>query len=275
MKTYPKSNQSGFTLVEISIVFVIIGLLIGGILLGRSLIRKSELNSITVELEKFKSAVNIFYDKYNALPGDLKTATSYWGAMTDCMVAENSIKTCNGDGDSIIDTGATATATYGYENFQFWKQLANAELISGNYTGVQDGAVNYYAVSSDNAPSGKLDGSLWSLTNFSAISSSAWYGFDGVYDHTLEYGRYNKNNRPTYGIITPREAFEMDTKFDDGKPGTGNMRARTRVSTANSYICAVKTDGTTLASTADFDTAIYYMGSAGNQCSLLFPNLFN
>ncbi len=259
---------------EMSVVIVIIGLVIGGIFLGRSLIRKSELNSITVELEKFKSAVNTFSDKYSALPGDMKNAASYWGTMTDCMVAENSIRTCNGDGDGLIETGVAATSTYGYENFQFWKHLANAGLISGNYTGVQDGAVNYYAVSSSNAPSGKLDGSLWNIANFYSISSSAWYGFDGVYDHTLEYGRYNKDQRPTYGIITPKEAFEIDTKFDDGKPGTGNIRALTRVSTATNYICAVKSDGITMASTSDVDTAIYYMGTAGNQCSLLFPNLF-
>jgi prepilin-type N-terminal cleavage/methylation domain-containing protein len=72
------SRHSAFTLVELSIVLVIIGLIIGGVLAGRDLIRAAELRSLVSEVERYNSAVNAFKLKYNCLPGDCATATNFW-----------------------------------------------------------------------------------------------------------------------------------------------------------------------------------------------------
>lgn len=68
----------GFSLVELSIVLVILGLLTGGILAGQSLIRASELRSVSTELQRYSSAIYSFRDQYMALPGDMLNATSFW-----------------------------------------------------------------------------------------------------------------------------------------------------------------------------------------------------
>jgi prepilin-type N-terminal cleavage/methylation domain-containing protein len=81
-KTTEKTNyKSGFTLVELSIVLMIIGLLVSGILVGKDMIRAAELRSITSEKDQFQTAVNLFKNKYLGLPGDLSNATAFWGVM--------------------------------------------------------------------------------------------------------------------------------------------------------------------------------------------------
>jgi prepilin-type N-terminal cleavage/methylation domain-containing protein len=69
--------QRGFSLVELSIVLVILGLLTGGILAGQSLIRAAELRSITTQFNQYVSATQSFRDKYMALPGDMPNATRF------------------------------------------------------------------------------------------------------------------------------------------------------------------------------------------------------
>ena len=117
-------QKQGFSLVELSIVLVILGLLTGGILTGQSLIRAAELRSVTTEFQKYQTAAMTFRDRYFALPGDMRNATDFWGAMTNCGAASpagTGTQTCNGNGNGSIDT-ATASGRTG-ENFGFWRQL--------------------------------------------------------------------------------------------------------------------------------------------------------
>jgi prepilin-type N-terminal cleavage/methylation domain-containing protein len=78
---YSLPRNHGFTLVELSIVLMIIGLLVSGILVGKDMIRAAELRSITSEKDQFQTAVNLFKNKYLGLPGDLSNATAFWGVM--------------------------------------------------------------------------------------------------------------------------------------------------------------------------------------------------
>ncbi len=73
----------GFTLIELSIVLVIIGLLVGGILVGRDLIKSSEIRAQIKQFEEFKTAANAFKTKYGYLPGDIPpTETAQLGFCT-------------------------------------------------------------------------------------------------------------------------------------------------------------------------------------------------
>ena len=135
-----KHFLSAFSLVELSIVLVILGLLVGGILSGQSLIRAAELRSFTTEYSKYVAAVNSFKDKYFQLPGDMPNATSFWGAAhatpATCLTTVGTgSQTCNGDGNGSI-SNAAAASQYG-EEYTFWQHLANAGLIEGSYTGIR------------------------------------------------------------------------------------------------------------------------------------------
>lgn len=136
---------NAFSLVELSIVLVILGLLVGGILTGRSLIRASEIRSVLTEREKYFIAVTAFRDKYFYMPGDLPNATQFWGAKglpangAACNGVKNlfstaSPTTCDGDGNGKIEVRADM-----YEHLKLWQHLSNSGLIpSYPYMGALD-----------------------------------------------------------------------------------------------------------------------------------------
>ncbi len=107
--------RAGFSLIELSIVLVILGLLTGGILTGQNLIRAAELRSVTTEFQTYQTAVMTFRDKYFALPGDMRNATDFWGSAggggqgAACSSANATTgSTCNGDGNGQIN-GSSST----------------------------------------------------------------------------------------------------------------------------------------------------------------------
>ena len=158
MVTMTTMNKA-FSLLELSIVLVIIGLIAGGIVAGSSMIRAAELRSVITEYQQYQTAVHTFRDKYLGLPGDLKNATAFWGAAhatpATCLTTVGTgTQTCNGNGDGILDDSANASE-YG-ERFTFWQHLANADLANGTFTGIAGpGAINN-AIIDENIPSSKL-----------------------------------------------------------------------------------------------------------------------
>lgn len=218
--------KHGFSLVELSIVLVILGLLTGGILAGQSLIRAAELRSVSTELSKYKAAYNSFRDKYFAFPGDMANATKFWGSTPACPgTAGTGTQTCNGDGDGAI-AETTTTANHYAENFTFWQHLANAGLIEGSYTG-RIGPAGIYDSSRDNVPASKLPNGLWFAfawnTTFSGTAQ-----FDGSYqDNMLQFGASSGGSgSPGNVLLKPEELWNIDSKLDDGKPAFGRIRGR-------------------------------------------------
>lgn len=94
--------RHGFTLIELSIVLVIIGLIVGGILAGNELVRAAKLRSLIKEVNQLTTAVNTFKGKYNCLPGDCARATQFFGTAGDCTVQLDDTATCSGDGNGLI-----------------------------------------------------------------------------------------------------------------------------------------------------------------------------
>ena len=98
MKTY--SKKSAFSLIELSIVLIIIGLLIAGITGGASLIKSATLRAVMTEARNYNTAVNSFYVAYNAYPGDY-TVNFASGVATGYI----------GDGDGKIEFNSTNVGT--------------------------------------------------------------------------------------------------------------------------------------------------------------------
>jgi len=105
-------RRVGFTLVEVSIVLVIIGLVFGGVLVGRDLIFSAQVRSQISQIEEIETQINTFKSKYNCLPGDCINATDFFGT-TDA--SGNTVN--NGDGDGVIRSyysgGNDVDALYG------------------------------------------------------------------------------------------------------------------------------------------------------------------
>ena len=97
-------SKRGFTLVELSIVLVIIGLIVGGVLAGRDLIRAATLRAVIKEVKNYETVIHIFRDKYGYLPADMPNARDYWPACND-----NGANPCNGDGDGTNDAVTART----------------------------------------------------------------------------------------------------------------------------------------------------------------------
>lgn len=113
-------RSAGFTLIELSIVLVIIGLIVGGILVGRELIHTAQLRGVLTEIEKFETARMAFKLKYNCFPGDCASAINFGLGNS-------------GNGNDLIE--AYCYYSTSDEPYLYWQHLAAAGLISGNFTG--------------------------------------------------------------------------------------------------------------------------------------------
>src|SRR4051794_9742747 len=92
-------RNCGFTLIELSVVLIIIGLVISGIAAGTSLVKQAKLKSVVSEMDQFNTAYRNFKDRYQAVPGDMSNAYSLWGAK--CTSGGSSF--CNGNGNGVIE----------------------------------------------------------------------------------------------------------------------------------------------------------------------------
>ena len=119
-----RTSQKGFTLVEIAIVLVIIGLLLGGILKGQEMITQAKIKNVIADMSGVSAAMYGYQDRYKALPGDDKNANSRWAS------------TASGTGDGVIQgvytvtasgTATDATKEAGF----FWHHLRLSGFVSG------------------------------------------------------------------------------------------------------------------------------------------------
>lgn len=260
------NKKSGFTLIELSITLVIIGLIVGGVLVGKDLIKAAEVRSMVKQIEQYRAAINAFKLKYNAIPGDMNNAESIWGTASSCNWGGSTDgKTCNGDGDGLIGMRATAWIvdyTQTYEYYTFWQHLSNSQLISGSFSGGASTSIMGYGAANPgvNVPA---------LSNGNCISVFRWNGDPSVFYSSYYSAQYKTMFHigvPYPGDVcykpnfTPAEAMSIDTKTDDGLPGQGLVISMTPIwsETAN---CAT---------TADKTTAEYNTSYTGIACNLLF-----
>lgn len=262
------SQKSGFTLLEISIVIVVIGFIVGGIVVGDNMIKEAKIRAALAEYDSYVKGIAEFQEKYTALPGDMSNAESIWGSdsLGTCpsiIDATQTIKqaTCNGNGNGRIgDSGTSGTFNNDtYEWLRAWQQLGNSGLVDGKFSGTYADAVNQYQVGT-NLPASKYTGGGWTLLYY--INSGSGTGTYGpVSGHMLSFGKTDSDGTlMTYrALLPPVEALSIDTKLDDGKPGSG------KIITMRTSILSDCTTNDSSQTNATYKTS--YTAAA---CSLLF-----
>ncbi len=264
----------GFTLLEMSMVLLVISLIIGGIFAGQELLRASQLNSIVVDLNYFHAAVDGFKIKYRSLPGDMSDATHYFGTTSAGCPNGAGVgnATCNGNGDGRIGTaGGTGIAG---ETLRVWQHLAAAGLIpnakNGYYTGVPGPLAFTVAGVGDhrigtNAPSSKIKGvgyGAFYLGNFTSGNNGTY--FLGNYGNAILVGGQLDGYEPANPVFTPAEAKSIDDKIDDGMPGLGVIMTRIGTAAAFAPNCNTGTVST------DNKTATYLLSYNSPACALYY-----
>lgn len=235
-----RAKEAGFTLVELAIVLVIIGLIIGGVLVGQDLIKAAEVRSTVAQLEGYNAAVNTFRSKYNSIPGDIRNAQDFFdvGVWTELENGNGNrrLEVCDGAvaGDSTCTAfeAVGAGTTHSGEALQFWHHLSAAELVGGYYNGLPGDGSNGGGIETS-FPRSNMDRNGVGVF---ADGGRNYFQIGIIEDAAMAY--------VVDGSLTPQESFDLDGKIDDGRPGTGAVVARSAVTgtPANAPIVAADTD---------------------------------
>lgn len=191
MKSMPQlgRKQQGFTLIEIAIVLVIIGLLVGGILQGQALIESSRVKQAVRDMNSTAAAVFSYQDRYGAMPGDdgpiatLTARGSDWASVTA------------GDNDGNLEVVLAATFTGVTESGAFWQQLKSSGFLSGNPAD----------------------------TAIAALPANAWGGRLGI--TTAAMGNGLTGTKVCESQVPGGSAIAIDNELDDGLGDSGSVRA--------------------------------------------------
>lgn len=228
---------SGFTLIELAIVLIIIGLVMGGITVGRVMIEAAKVRAQITQIEKYSVAVNTFKEKYGELPGDMPVAKAsnfffqgagFWGYLP------------NGDGrfNNASFYPAQYLSSVGFEHQWFFLELSLAGLIQGKYcapnineSGQQQPGYcpdSYPANLNQKFPAGFANNAYGFLPISINKFGGNWWIFN-VRTFSDDNGCISRSYKP----LTPSMAYQLDTKMDDGLPATGLVRAFKQVCCAS------------------------------------------
>ncbi len=217
MNTYGHSShkhrQQGFTLVEIGIVLLIIGLLLGGVLKGQELIENARVKKAVSLFDSISAAVNGYRDRYRNLPGD------------DCCVASKTTRSAtwatamNGTGQNTASNGIIDDATVavwgtwnGWQHMTFWLDLYASGFLTGDI----------------------------SARNVSVLPKNPWSGHIDVVNIGSVYGLPTNSLVTCMNQVPGKAAVQLDISLDDGNPATGSVRA-TQAAAPSAAVPAITT----------------------------------
>ena len=223
-----KIYKSGFTLIELTIVIVIIGLIAGGLLAAQQMVFSAKLNKQISQIIQYETAIRNFKETYKFLPGDLPSKVPMtcpaYGAF------------CYGDGNGVVGSSLDINGRNSHpsEVEKVFYHLSSLGFIKDSYSPVG----NWYGVVGTSYPEAVFSRETGGNCSSALSFDSSWTGL-GYASGPGGYmrGYYENNNlwlssRPNASgvncpffdpAITPLEAFSLDNKMDDGNPAAGNV----------------------------------------------------
>jgi prepilin-type N-terminal cleavage/methylation domain-containing protein len=259
-----KTRERGFTLIEMSIVLIIIGLIIGGILKGQELIESSRQKNLQAQIDSVRSAFNTFQDRFKAVPGDYNQAAANIGNNA-----------ANGNGNGLINAftntdllaelitvnGFAATAA-GVEGKEFFNHLTATNMIGGTSTVPAATVPTGFSTGGIISP---LPASAYPLTGLTAIYGTHDGATGATPVGTIITGFWLRLQRAvTTGAVdganssalSPERAFQFDTKFDDATAAAGRVRTDFQVETTASS-CGTAAGLTYVATNTERECTLY------------------
>ena len=230
------NKYKGFTLIELSIVIVLIGLIVAGVVGGQSLVQQAKLRGLIADINKYEVAINAFKLEYGAAPGDFRRASDF-GLGT------------SGNGDRQL-TDSTALP----EALWFVVHLNRAGLIEGSYS--HPGVLNAHQIGYNKPRVNYRDNVSFYIhyTGFGATvnvptANHSWTPnglYHDWYGNAMEVGSSNNSTgtgKIWNGFLSVKDAQSIDSKIDDGEPGIGKLVV---TGTHNITTCTDKTITQTL-----------------------------
>ena len=225
MRPPQQRYSQGFTLIELSVVLVIIGLIVGGILVGQDMISAAATRAQVSQIEKYNTAVNTFVTKFGYLPGDIPDPyASQFGFVARGLYEGE------GDGNGILEgiwqnAASSSSGTYetGGETLVFWQDLSSINMIDGNISGII--STNTYVYGNYvQSPC-----SCWYFPLAKIGRSSSVYTWSASGQNYFGLSSITAGNTGTQMVSNPtlpvQQAYNIDKKIDDGQPTTGNVLA--------------------------------------------------
>ncbi len=230
-----QKREYGFTLVELSIVTVIIGLIVAGVVGGQSLVKTSKMNAQIIDLNKFEVAYNAFKLEYNAIPGDMRNASSYWAGST------------NGDGNGRITQDSDNAYVLTNKNLKFFEHLSRAKIVPETYTNIWEINKGYPALKL-NSSRGMIAGGYIIAPSFAVNHQLtepeiAVRHVASLYLVVADPTHYTSIYNDWIGVASPLTIATIDKKIDDGVARTGKFQGyRTFNSAVGNCLTGVSTN---------------------------------
>lgn len=225
----------GFTLIELSIVLIIIAVIAGAITEGANLLDVTKRSSIISDMRKYAEAYDSFKEKYRTPPGD----------YTGKIIGSNTYgENCTGNGDGYINYGGSNAV----EKYCAWYQMAEAGFVEGNYTGQAAKSV----------PLGPYTNTYYTITDY-VLPSTNYGNVDAII-----LGRYRSAGALfDGGVLKPEQAYKIDEKLDNVAPLNRRLWAFHGSDKASTTCINYTADG-------NYDNDTYNLSSTDEACYIIY-----
>ncbi|PIR39281.1 MAG: hypothetical protein COV35_01840 [Alphaproteobacteria bacterium CG11_big_fil_rev_8_21_14_0_20_39_49] len=253
-----KKRSSGFSLIEMSVAIVIVGIIVAGIVSGKNIANSAKLNKFISELSSIQLSYNSFVEQFKQPPGDMRNAHDYWGASCDATPIK-----CNGNGDSLISwhwhSNGGTNDTDDNETFRAWQHMYLAGFINKPFNGISVGGT-------DNADENTLYFSSTDKGKYFLVNRQPYNGIFGQQQmaNILLLGSREPGKNIWWKTLSVAEAYKIDLKLDDGVANKGHVFGATGYGTPTDS-CS---EEFLHASGSDYNTANF--SSDEKHCVLLF-----